>query len=909
MGLVVALLSFAALAVFSYAMSADREGGPARPAEVRAEEPVGLISDQAGEDNANEEVGAVATGFESASDHNAGGPNTVMSHNRGTDVWTTTVSDGQSFMTIGSPNIPSIPADFFYPGSQPFSGTVPMSIGSPVADIVSDHYFGEREAVRLAMISTVVQRYGDPPPPTAPNGTVQTMPIEIIALSLTSVSPITVTGGPQNTLWNVSVTLSDIHSPQGSLMATKTHANGGTYDCFLPVQPTLTFTRLGTGEVRVFDTGENALPPLLFSSTGNHYVYRVNPALGLSDLDNDTGAIDFVRWGVHEVTPGDLNSQVIAPSTLFDPGANTQHTVEPPRPPDPHATPRNNNSFATFGSPDIPPIPLGFFHPGSNPFTGLVLLVGDGNGMDDTIDLSWGNTSTLVQRYGDPVSPADPNGQQGTVPIEIVALNLTSASPITVTGGGPNTQWHVHVDLSANPAPQGSLTATKTHANGGTFDATLFVQPRFTFTQVGEPSNVRVLDTGLQGIQPLNFSSTGNHFVFDVNDALGVVTPHDGRFVAGVQEVTPGNPASQVTVIGTFNDPGAQTQHQMEPPKKPDPHGTRGGAGQTFVGLGVGGTNPPIPADFFFPGSLPFTGTVALAGETEWPCAGTLEDCGNISARVVRAGPPVLPSSPNGTMGTVAIEIVSLSLVSVNPILVGATQWDVRVGLSHIPAPAGSLTATKTHANGGTFSSTLRVQPRFTFTQVGNPNEIRVLDTGLEGIPPIQFSTAPVNGHFVFNLNPQLGTIAPYNGTFVPGVQEQTPGNPASQRFVQTVFNDPPGPTRHTVDPPTPPDPHATPRGFSFNGFGLGGTPAIPAGFFGPGSDPFFGSIQWQGHRIDRETLGNTSTLVQRSGMPVSPQAPVGAQGTVDLELVALSLVSVQPIMVTYNGGTMSERW
>jgi hypothetical protein len=156
-------------------------------------------------------------------------------------------------------------------------------------------------------------------------------------------------------------------------------------------------------------------------------------------------------------------------------------------------------------------------------------------------------------------------------------------------------------------------------------------------------------------------------------------------------------------------------------------------------GGGGGGCLPPVPADFFGPGSDPFDGIIYCTGETPEPVPHPDTVVQRTSQGHV---PPPYPSSD-----TIDIEIIALSLVSVAPITVTQNggqdpeQWDVEVDLSGIPAPPGTLDATKTHCNGGTYTSDLPVQPRFTFTKVGGPGETRVLDTGLEGLEPIDFNS------------------------------------------------------------------------------------------------------------------------------------------------------------------------
>jgi hypothetical protein len=83
----------------------------------------------------------------------------------------------------------------------------------------------------------------------------------------------------------------------------------------------------------------------------------------------------------------------------------------------------------------------------------------------------------------------------------------------------------------------------------------------------------------------------------------------------------------------------------------------------------------------------------------------------------------------------------------------------------------------------------------------------------------------------------------------------------------------------------------------------------IPAGFFGPGSQPFTGNVNFAGDPLQvfqGHDVGDADTVVHR------PQAadlnpPFPAQAVVPIELVALNLVSVQPIVVQV--GTEAQRW
>ncbi len=76
----------------------------------------------------------------------------------------------------------------------------------------------------------------------------------------------------------------------------------------------------------------------------------------------------------------------------------------------------------------------------------------------------------------------------------------------------------------------------------------------------------------------------------------------------------------------------------------------------------------------------------------------------------------------------------------------------------------------------------------------------------------------------------------------------------------------------------------------------------IPADFFGPGSEPFDGQVMLQGVPVNN---GNTTdTLVERLEGSDFP----GAQATIPTEMVALNLVSVDPITVMF-AGDHEELW
>ncbi|MBK8913180.1 MAG: hypothetical protein IPM64_01030 [Phycisphaerales bacterium] len=210
-----------------------------------------------------------------------------------------------------------------------------------------------------------------------------------------------------------------------------------------------------------------------------------------------------------------------------------------------------------------PPLPPNFFGPGSDPFIGTIFSTGqplDPGGL--------GATDTIVRRPFDPLQPFDPPGAAGTVPIEIVALQLVSIQPITVThnGGMTSSQWDVRIDLSATPQAIGGANALKTHPNGGTWDAMLPVQPRFTFLEVGGPGVVQ-LDPGLFAFPPIQFQMTAEDFVHVLGPPVALITDPDTNWKIGVRETIPGNPNSQEIVPIDPVAPGTAA-HGVCPPRE-----------------------------------------------------------------------------------------------------------------------------------------------------------------------------------------------------------------------------------------------------------------------------------------------------------------------------------------------------
>lgn len=84
--------------------------------------------------------------------------------------------------------------------------------------------------------------------------------------------------------------------------------------------------------------------------------------------------------------------------------------------------------------------------------------------------------------------------------------------------------------------------------------------------------------------------------------------------------------------------------------------------------------------------------------------------------------------------------------------------------------------------------------------------------------------------------------------------------------------------------------------------FGDGNIAPIPADFFGRGSDPFDGLICFRGEPIE-PNVSLSDIRIRRLEDAILKEEP----NSIPIELVGLNLVSTEPIMVTYDGGTGGE--
>jgi len=186
----------------------------------------------------------------------------------GSDAFVTVHGGGQTFQDF-SQN--PLPADFFEPGSQPFTSMVQF-MGVPV---VGDQ------------IDTVIARLQDAT--LDGPGSEATVPIQAQAIRFEYVNPLTVTTDGVTSQWAVRAEIfsfGTVQQPTGSMTIRQTSESGGTFDSTLPVIPLFTFFRLPDFTDGISFTGEQ----ITFTSTGVPWLFEKGNC--------DVGTIDSATTAV-----------------------------------------------------------------------------------------------------------------------------------------------------------------------------------------------------------------------------------------------------------------------------------------------------------------------------------------------------------------------------------------------------------------------------------------------------------------------------------------------------------------------------------------------------------------------------------------------------------------------------------
>ncbi|HTG86499.1 MAG TPA: hypothetical protein VL907_05685 [Pyrinomonadaceae bacterium] len=199
----------------------------------------------------------------------------------------------------------------------------------------------------------------------------------------------------------------------------------------------------------------------------------------------------------------------------------------------------NGETFHNFGN---APIKAGFFTSNSGSpslaYDQSVALVGKALTDGSEID-------TIISRNDDVNVP-------GTTSLTMTGLSLESITPLTITyANGTQENWKMQVGLSAFKSSTGSMTI----GSGGTFDSTLKVWPKFTFTSQLD-GDVKVLDTGA-GSGLTAFSSAVAFDDREVGNEEPVPLP--APTIAPCPEVAQPTTEASATVVGVSDAAAASS--------------------------------------------------------------------------------------------------------------------------------------------------------------------------------------------------------------------------------------------------------------------------------------------------------------------------------------------------------------
>jgi len=224
------------------------------------------------------------------------------------DLWTTPPGSQTSYSFLDTP----LPAGFFGAGSEPFSGTVALQ-GAAI------------DPQRLGPADTIVRRMQDLCPDEV--GESVTVAIEIVALSLVSVEPITVTfdDGRNPERWEVQVCLSSQPQQTGSITITLDEEDCGTFDSIVPVLPKFSFTRTADGRTESVDCGDPNQPCEVLDLTGQDNGWTLIDGPGGYD-PNDNGIVRTPPGvDVDADCNGETDNTTADPSTCFQPGVKCEN--------------------------------------------------------------------------------------------------------------------------------------------------------------------------------------------------------------------------------------------------------------------------------------------------------------------------------------------------------------------------------------------------------------------------------------------------------------------------------------------------------------------------------------------------------------------------------------------------------
>ncbi len=218
-------------------------------------------------------------------------------------------------------------------------------------------------------------------------------------------------------------------------------------------------------------------------------------------------------------------------------------------------TPDEGSYLEFGGSTPNPPIPADYFWPGSDPFEGVINLVGD-----PIFPALYGDVSTIVERLERAILP-DPIGSSDTIDTQLTGLQLRSAAPITVTGVGGPGEYDVMISLDPGIPSTGQMTIHHETIEGGTYDGVSFqVYVQLDFMALSGPGGDVTAPPEypylLEGIGPYGWQHD---------------PPFEPQLPGAGPNFFPIDPMSDLTLYWPYGPPWEQVgAHGVIPPPFPD---------------------------------------------------------------------------------------------------------------------------------------------------------------------------------------------------------------------------------------------------------------------------------------------------------------------------------------------------
>lgn len=395
-------------------------------------------------------------------------PRTVES---GYDLLQTT---GAVLLRFGTA-LPAIPAGFFGPTSDPFTGVMHFT-GKPL--LTSPACPGP-----LGDADTIIWRMAPCAHPSVPSA--DSTPAQIVALSLKTVEPIRVTseGGMVESFFDVFLSVSPGFPNMGNVSISRQHGVGGGADIFFNLVPLFRFTKVddpgNTFDVLGSEFGvmgpmtglgipwEELLPPCVRPACASNFIP------GCDDGALEPFVLDNPQLGPWELT-------AVCPETAVPEEGDVLEGRD--------LLVGGFSSRWAFGM-GLPPLPAGFFAPGSDPFEGIIHFEGLPIESMPPCSGDLGESCLILKRAG----PARVSalGEPARVPVEIEGLSLTSTTPIE---GAPESFFDVFCSISPGLPSTGVMTITREYPEGGQCDLDLWICPRFVFVDTANPANTRAYD-------------------------------------------------------------------------------------------------------------------------------------------------------------------------------------------------------------------------------------------------------------------------------------------------------------------------------------------------------------------------------------------------------------------------------